>query len=322
MRVAVVGASGLVGKQIFEVLFEREFPAQELFAYSTRKGAGEKIRFGYDQIEVEELDIEKITDFDFIFSAVGKKIAREIVPKLKEKGVVIDNSSAFRLDPDVPLVVPEVNGDKAKEHNGIIANPNCSTIQLVVPVAPIHRRFGVEEIHISTYQSVSGWGKDALDQLNYELEFLAVGEDPDAKGSVFPRAIGGNVIPWIGDLDGDLTGEERKLVLETNKILESEVRVYPFCVRVPVRIGHAEAVWLKLKSKPSRDEVIDVLRSSPGVVVDDGYSTPIEIAGKDDVFVGRIHTTEEGVFLWIVADNLRKGAATNAVQIAEILRGS
>ncbi|RKX70228.1 aspartate-semialdehyde dehydrogenase [candidate division WOR-3 bacterium] len=323
MRIAVVGASGLVGREIFEVLFHREFPAQEIFAYSTRRSVGEKIRFGYDQIEVEELKLEEMGEFDFIFSALDRESAKELVPRLKEKGVVIDNSSAFRLDPDVPLVVPEVNPDRAKEHKGIIANPNCSTIQLVVAIGPIHKEFGIESLHIATYQSVSGWGREALDQFNYEVEFVAVGEPPDSKGSVFPRPIGANLIPKIGEFGDDgLSEEERKLQLETNKILESEIKVFPFCVRVPVRIGHGEAVWLRLKKSASRDEIIRLLESSPGVVVDRDYSTPIEIAGKDEVHVGRITETEEGVFLWIVADNLRKGAATNAVQIAEILKES
>lgn len=323
MRVAVIGASGLVGREIFEVLFQREFPAQDLFAYSTKKSAGDKIRFGYDQIEIEELNLDELGGFDFIFSAVDKEFAEDLVPKLKEKGVVIDNSSAFRMDPDVPLVVPEVNGEKAKEHNGIIANPNCSTIQMVVAVAPIHREIGIEEIHVATYQAVSGWGKEAIDQFRYEVEFLAVGEDPDYKDSVFPKAIGGNVIPKIGEFGDDgLTTEEKKLDLETNKILGSNIRIYPFCVRVPVHVGHSEAVWLRLNRKVNRDDVIKILKEAPGVVVGEDYMTPIEIVGRDEVFVGRIKETEEGIFLWIVADNLRKGAATNAVQIAEVLKGS
>ena len=226
MRIAVVGASGLVGREIFEVLFSREFPAQDLFAYSTRKSAGEKIRFGYEQIEIDELKLDEFPDLDFIFSAVDNDIAKELVPILKEKGVVIDNSSAFRMDPEVPLVVPEVNGDKAKENKGIIANPNCSTIQMVVAVGPIHREIGVESIHIATYQSVSGWGKDALDQLNYEFEFLAVGENPEFSDSVFPKPIGGNVIPKIGEYGEDsLTSEERKLQSETNKIYGKDLAI-------------------------------------------------------------------------------------------------
>ncbi|HID32761.1 MAG TPA: aspartate-semialdehyde dehydrogenase, partial [bacterium (Candidatus Stahlbacteria)] len=198
-----------------------------------------------------------------------------------------------------------------------------STIQLVVAIGPIHHAVGIEEVHIATYQSVSGWGKEAVDQFNYEIEYIAVGEDPDSKDSVFPRPIGGNVIPKIGEFDEEgLTTEEAKLQNETNKILKSNIKVYPFCVRVPVRVGHAEVAWLKLKERATKEEVALILKDAPGVVVTDDYATPIEIAGKDEIFVGRINETEEGICLWIVADNLRKGAATNAVQIAECLGGS
>jgi aspartate-semialdehyde dehydrogenase len=254
--------------------------------------------------------------------------SREIIPRFKEKAVVIDNSKAFRMDPEVPLVVPEINPEKIREHKGIIANPNCSTIQMLLPLYPLHKKAGMKRVFVATYQSVSGYGRDAVDELKLELEYCAAGQDIEkSEEAIFPYPIANNVIPQIGSFTNEgYTGEEMKMLNETRKILDNDsIHVTATCVRIPIMCGHSEAVSVEFENPISADEAKEILQSAPGVKViqeDDTYPMPIHVVGKDDVFVGRIRKDlafENGLALWIVADNVRKGAALNAVQIAELL---
>ncbi|GGO76044.1 aspartate-semialdehyde dehydrogenase [Marinobacterium nitratireducens] len=328
-NVAVVGATGLVGEAIVELLESRDFPVGELFVLASNESAGKPVYFKGRSIKVGDL-----ADFDFsqvqiaLFSA-GSAVAAEYAPRAVDAGcVVIDNSSCFRNEPEVPLVVPEVNPERVREHCGIIANPNCSTIQMLVALAPIYRYAGIRRINVATYQAVSGAGRQAVEELARQTALLLNARDVDNQH--FAKQMAFNVLPQIDSLDDSgYSGEELKMVWETRKILEDdEIAVTPTCVRVPVFFGHSEAVHLETRDPISALEVRELLQQAPGIEVldeaqDGGWATPVtEAAGKDAVFVSRIRediTAENGINLWVVSDNVRKGAALNAVQIAELL---
>ena len=327
-RIAVLGATGLVGEQVIKVLEQRNFSVDELFAFASEKSEGSVVQFKDTEVEVLS-DFESFIDkVDIVFSCLDSPLAQDIVPKFRDSAVVIDNSNAFRMAGDVPLIIPEVNPEKVKEHKGIIANPNCSTIQMLVALYPLHRQSKIRKIWVATYQSVTGQGKDALDELQYELECLLMDESINlADKRVFQHPIGNNVIPQIGSFnDEGYTSEEMKMVNETRKILDDDsIQVTATCVRVPVYVGHSEAVSVEFAAPMSPQQAKEILQDAPGVVLfkkEHTYPLPVYVAGKDDVYVGRIRKDmifENGLAMWIVADNVRKGAALNAVQIAELL---
>ncbi len=329
-KVAVVGATGAVGEVMLEVLARRGFPVGELVALASERSAGEKVSFGTKKVTVQDLAGFDPAGVDIALFSAGGSISKEYAPKFTAAGaVVIDNSSAFRYDDDVPLVVSEVNPEAIKHRpRGIVANPNCSTMQMVVALAPIHRRAGIERLNIATYQSVSGTGRRALEELGRQT--AAILNFHDAEPEVYPVQIAFNVIPHGGDFqDNGYTTEEMKLVWETRKILgDDAIRVNATVVRVPVFYGHSEAVNIETRDKLSAAEARRLLETAPGVeVVDEarggGYPTPVTHAsGHDAVYVGRIRddlSHPRGLNLWIVSDNIRKGAALNAVQLAELL---
>ena len=331
-KVAMVGATGAVGEALLAILAERDFPVSELVPLASERSAGGKIAFNGQQVTVQLLDTYDFDGVDIAFFSAGGSVSREHAPRAAAAGaVVIDNTSEFRYDDDVPLVISEVNPHAIADYTrrGIIANPNCSTMQMLVALAPIHRAVRIERINVATYQSVSGAGRLGMEELGKQtaalLNFQSV--EPAKK---FPAQIAFNVIPQIDDFQPNgYTKEEMKLVWETQKILEDEsILVNPTAVRVPVFYGHSEAVHIETTDKISADEARELLGQAPGVVLMDerkagGYPTPVgEAAGNDAVFVGRIRediSHERGLDLWIVSDNIRKGAALNAVQIAEIL---
>jgi len=330
--VAVAGATGVVGQEMIKVLEERRFPVKRLLPLASQRSVGKEVEFQGSKVKVELLTKDSFEGIDIALFSAGAGVSKEIAPYAAKSGaVVIDNSSAFRMDPEVPLVVPEVNPQDAFGHKGIIANPNCSTIQMVVVLKPVHDAFGIERVVVSTYQSVSGWGKEAVDQLWNELEEIVSEHEPIVRKEiprVLPYQIAFNLFPHIDVfMDEDYTKEEWKMVNETRKIMHSDIRVTATCVRVPVLISHSEAVNVQLREKVDVKEIRTVLSNAPGVIVEDDvlnniYPMPLYAAGKDEVFVGRIrkdNTVDNGFWLWIVADNLRKGAALNAVQIAELL---
>jgi aspartate-semialdehyde dehydrogenase len=320
-RLALVGATGNVGRVMLEVLREREFPADELVLFASRRSAGMTI----DGREVRVLDDDAdLSGIDLALFSAGASTAREWAPRFVDAGaVVVDNSSAFRRDPEIPLVVSEVNPHALHHHHGIIANPNCSTMQLMVALAPIHREAGIERLIVSTYQSVSGTGKAALDELDAQVRASVAGE-PLPAPSVYPDHIAFNVIGAAGNFapGDDHTDEERKMMFETRKILEDEqIGVAVTCVRVPVRISHSESVNLQTREPLSAERATELLAGAPGVSLQN-VPSPVAAAGRDEVFVGRIRRDEShprALSMFVVADNLRKGAATNAVQIAELL---
>lgn len=329
-RVAVLGATGLVGRTILEILHQRRFPLAELIPLASGDSAGRTVRFPGGEIEVREARADAFDGVDLVLSSAGAAVSRELLPSAVEAGAVcIDNTSAFRLDPGVPLVVPEVNagalaGLALGRGGGIVANPNCSTIQLVCVLAPLLEAAGIERVFVATYQSTSGAGEAALAEL-YEST-RAVLEGRSFEPRALARPIGFDLIPAIDVFrDDGRTGEEAKLMLETPKILGAPVTLDAICVRVPTPVSHGEAVWVQTERALSPDEAREVLAGAPGVrVVDDPatgtYPTPADAAGGDDVLVGRIRAAAGGgLALWVVADNLRKGAALNAVQIAERL---
>lgn len=327
-NIAVLGATGLVGEEVIKILEERNFPIKELLPFASERSEGQVILFKEREIEVLTDYNELIDQAEIVFGCLDAPLAKEIVPKFAEQSVVIDNSNAFRMDPEVPLIIPEINPEKASKHKGIIANPNCSTIQMLVALYPLHKKAKVKRIFVATYQSVSGAGKDALDELRYEFEYLSMGHDLEkAEDAVFSHPIGNNIIPQIGGFDDDAyTSEEMKMLHETRKIFDDEsIQVTSTCVRIPVYVGHSEVLSVEFETPMSPAEAIEILQEAPGVEVfdkDGTYPTPINAVGKDAVFVGRIRKDlvfENGLALWIVADNLRKGAALNAVQIAELL---
>ncbi|HEY5976398.1 MAG TPA: aspartate-semialdehyde dehydrogenase [Solirubrobacterales bacterium] len=328
-RVGVVGATGLVGSTILSLLDERGFPAAEVVPFASDRSAGKQIEWNGSVVECRPLRDETIQGLDLVLSSAGGSVSAEWAPKLVEAGaVVVDNTSYFRMHDDVPLVVAEVNPDDAASHKGIVANPNCSTMQMVVALKPLQDEAGIERLVISTYQAVSGTGKAAIDGLLAESR--AVLDDQGAKAGVYPHQIAFNALPQAGSFpDGDdHTDEERKLINETRKILgDSSIRVSATCVRVPVVTGHSEAVNVETREPLSPERARELLAAAPGVTVLDDpaaarYPMAIDAAGKDDVFVGRIRRdpgNESALDLWVVSDNLRKGAATNAVQVAELL---
>jgi aspartate-semialdehyde dehydrogenase len=328
-RVGVLGATGLVGTTILELLAAREFPVAELRPLASARSAGKQIDWQGGALTVQELGDDTIGDLDLVLSSAGGSVSAEWTPKIVAAGaVVVDNTSYWRMKEDVPLVVAEVNPDAAAAHKGIIANPNCSTMQMVVALKPIFDAAGIERLVISTYQAVSGTGKAAIDGLLEESHAVLHGQE--ARASVYPHPIAFNVLAQAGSFaDGDdHTDEERKLINETRKILgDPEIRVSATCVRVPVVTGHSEAVNVETKRPLDPERARELLAAAPGVtVVDDPaasrFPMAIDAAGNDDVFVGRIRRdpgNENGLDMWIVSDNLRKGAATNAVQVAELL---
>ena len=329
-NVAVVGATGAVGEVMLSILAERKFPVGQIHALASERSAGGVVKFGDEEIIVRDLATFDPTGVDIALFSAGGSISKEYGPKFAAAGaVVIDNSSAFRYDDDVPLVVSEVNPDAAKQRpRGIIANPNCSTMQMVVALGPIHRKVGIVRINVATYQSVSGGGRSAMEELGRQTAALLSFKDPDPKR--FPVQIAFNLIPHIDDFqDNGYTKEEMKLVWETRKILgDDNIQVNPTAVRVPVFYGHSEAVNVETREKITAEEVRALLSTAPGVeVVDErgpgGYPTPVTHAsGRDAVYVGRIRedfSHPKAFNLWIVSDNIRKGAALNAVQIAELV---
>ena len=327
--VAVVGATGAVGRELLSVLEQREFSIDQLRLLASNRRNGRTINFRGRDIPVEPATPESFKGVDLVFSAAGTSVSRELGPKAVEAGaVVIDKSSAWRYEDDVPLVVPEVNGDDVASHQGIIACPNCSTIQMVVALAPIHREHAIDRVVVSTYQSVSGAGAGAMLELDAQAEAIVGGQEPEI--DILPRQIAFNVIPEVETFrpEDGYTSEEWKLANETRKIMHApDMRISATCVRVPVHRGHSEAVSAEFSEPVSATEVRRILSGAPGVkVVDDisngAYPTALDAAGNDDVWVGRIRddvSTDHGVVFWVVSDNLRKGAATNAVQIAELL---
>ncbi len=330
VTVAVVGATGAVGEAMLSILHERGFPIKELIPLASERSAGEKIDFGNHKITVRDLATFDPAGVDIALFSAGGSVSKEYAPKFAAAGaIVIDNSSAFRMEPDVPLVVAEVNPDELKNiPRGIVANPNCSTMQMVVALAPIHRAVGIERINVATYQSVSGGGRSAMEELGKQTAAILSFQDPDPKR--FPVQIAFNLIPHIDDFqENGYTREEMKLVWETQKILgDPSIQVNPTAVRVPVFFGHSEAVHIETRRKISADEARALLEKAPGVVVVDerkagGYPTPVTHAsGRDPVYVGRIRedvSHPNGLDLWVVSDNIRKGAALNAVQLAELL---
>ena len=321
-HVAIVGATGLVGRKMIQVLEERKFPIEKLQLLASAKSAGTTIVFNGQSVDVDELTNGSFKGIDIALFSAGGAISKEFAPHAVKAGaLVIDNSSAWRMEPDVPLVVPEVNPQDIFKHKGIIANPNCSTIQMVVALKPLHDRWKIKRIVVSTYQGITGAGKKAVDQLEGEL---AKRTNVEKK---FPHPIAYNVLPQI-DLfvDGGYTKEEVKMVNETKKIMGDEsIKVTATCVRVPVTGGHSESVNVEFEKPFELNDIYDTLRNAPGITLQDDvaksiYPMPIWSHEKDNVFVGRIRRDEtitNGFNLWIVSDNLRKGAATNAVQIAE-----
>lgn len=325
MRVAIVGATGEVGRAFLKVLEEREFPVDELYLYASEKSEGAELTFRGEKFKVRALNKEtSFRGIDIALFSAGSSISKEYAPRfVKDGAVVIDNSSAWRLDPDVPLVVPEVNPEDVENHKGIIANPNCSTIQMVVALKPIYDAVGISAIVVATYQSVSGAGAKAIREL--EDQTRAWCQDKQMEVKNLPRRIAFNVIPQIDVFtENGYTKEEMKMVNETRKIMhDPNIKVSATTVRVPVFYGHSEAISVKLNRPLEPESAMELLRKAKGVVlVEEGYPTPIDVAGRDEVFVGRIRKDlvfEPGLSMWVVADNIRKGAATNAVQIAELL---
>lgn len=328
-KVAVVGATGNVGHEMMNILHERNFPVSDLVALASSKSAGKEVSFGDDDITVQDLAKYDFKGVDIVLSSPGGAVSAEYSPVAAKAGaVVIDNTSHFRMDEDVPLVVPEVNPQAIAGHTkkGIIANPNCSTIQMVVALKPLHDIAKIKRVVVSTYQSVSGGGKAAMDELFNQTRHFYMNDQ--ANPEIFPKQISFNVIPQIDKfMDDDKTKEEWKMVVETQKILDSSIKVCANCVRVPVFIGHSEMVNVEFENAISPMEAMRAWVKAPGISVIDhdsdlGYVTPAEIAGEDDVFVSRVRkdeTLDHGLNFWCVADNLRKGAALNAVQIAEVL---
>lgn len=327
-NVVILGATGMVGEEVLKILEQRNFPVKELFLFASERSEGRTVMYKTDEMEIMTEYDDLVQKADIVFGCLDAALARDIVPKFRDHAVVIDNSNAFRMDPDVPLVVPEVNPDKIKEHAGIIANPNCSTIQMVVPLFPLHRSAGIKRIIVSTYQSVSGMGRDAVDELQYEIECLGLGQHvTKEEDSAFLHPIADNIIPQIGEFDGSgYTTEEMKMVNETRKIFSDEtISITATCVRIPVFVGHSEVVSVEFKQPMSAQQACSLLKNAPGVTLLDDtqtYPMPVQVKGTDAVFVGRIRqdfTFQNGLTMWCVADNLRKGAALNAVQIAERL---
>jgi aspartate-semialdehyde dehydrogenase len=328
-KVAVVGATGNVGRAMLEILAERQFPTDEVVALASRRSLGVEVSFGDAILKTKALDHYDFSDVDICLMSAGGSVSKEWSPKIAAAGaVVIDNSSAWRYDAEVPLIVPEVNADAVAgfRKKGIIANPNCSTAQLVVALKPLHDRAKIKRVVVATYQSVSGAGKEAMDELFAQTKAVYTASEIETKK--FPKRIAFNLIPHIDVfMEDGYTKEEWKMMAETKKILDPKIKLTATCVRVPVFIGHSEVVNIEFEEPLSADEARQILHSAPGCLVIDklepgGYVTPYECVGEDATFISRIRedaTVENGLVLWCVSDNLRKGAALNAVQIAECL---
>ncbi|CAH2407090.1 aspartate-semialdehyde dehydrogenase [Mesorhizobium ventifaucium] len=328
-KVAIVGATGNVGREMLNILEERGFPVSEVVALASRRSQGTEVSFGDRTLKVRTLDQYDFSDTDICIMSAGGNVSKEWSPKIGKQGcVVIDNSSAFRYDQDVPLIVPEVNPDAISQftRKNIIANPNCSTAQLVVALKPLHDFATIKRVVVATYQSVSGAGKEGMDELFTQTRAVFVADQVDVKK--FTKRIAFNVIPHIDVfLDDGFTKEEWKMVAETKKMLDPKIKLTATCVRVPVFIGHSEAVNIEFEKPITAEEAREILREAPGCQVldkreDGGYITPLDSAGEDATFISRIRedsTIDNGLSMWIVSDNLRKGAALNAVQIAELL---
>ncbi|WP_375260599.1 aspartate-semialdehyde dehydrogenase [Palleronia sp.] len=329
-RIAVVGATGNVGREMLNILAERGFPADEIVALASRKSLGTEVSYGDTTLKTKDLDTFDFDGFDMALFAIGSDATKTYAPKAAKAGcVVIDNSSLYRYDQDVPLIVPECNPQSIHDYakKNIIANPNCSTAQMVVALKPLHDRAKIKRVVVSTYQSVSGAGKEGIDELWDQTKSIynPVDNKPPTK---FTKQIAFNVIPHIDVfMDDGSTKEEWKMVAETKKILDTSIKVQATCVRVPVFVGHSESVNIEFEDFLDEDEARDILREAPGIMVvdkreDGGYVTPVECVGDFATFISRIRqdsTVENGISLWCVSDNLRKGAALNAVQIAELL---
>lgn len=333
-QIAVVGATGNVGREMLSILAERNFPATKIVALASQSSIGREVSYGDDKtLKIQALDSFDFTGTDFVFSSPGAKVSAQFAPRAAAAGaIVIDNTSHFRMDPTVPLVVPEVNAhvlapwraDKACRN--IIANPNCSTMQLVVALKPLHEAFGIKRVVVATYQSVSGAGKDGMDELFSQTRAIYV-NDPITKAK-FTKQIAFNVIPHIDVfMEDGFTKEEWKMREETRKILDPNIKLVATCVRVPVFVGHSEAVTIETEKAITADKARAILKKAPGIVVvdhraDEGYVTPQECAGEDATYISRIRedkTVDNGLAFWCVSDNLRKGAALNTVQIAETI---
>ncbi len=327
LRVGIVGGTGLVGGEFIKIFEQRKFPIEELRVFASQSSQGQKLRFRKQEIMIKSLEDGCFKNLDVVFFSSGEQLSLEWAPKaVRDGALVIDNSAAFRMNAEVPLVVPEVNGHILKSFKPmIIANPNCSTIQLVVALAPLQKTLGITKVNVSTYQSVSGAGRDAIEELKSQC--LAVLNNNSVTPNIFPHQIAFNNIPQIGSFEENgYCAEEIKIMNETRKILEMpELKISAFTVRTPSMNSHSEAVWVTLKSKTHREQITTLLNKSPGIQVIDGlseskYPTAIQANGTDPVYVGRIHQDLNDPYtwiLWIVSDNLRKGAALNAIQIAE-----
>ena len=329
-KVVVVGATGNVGREMLNILEERAFPVDEIAALASRRSLGTEVSFGDKTLKTQDLDAFDFTGWDIALFAIGSDATKKYAPVAAKAGcIVIDNSSLYRYDPDVPLVVPEVNPEAVEGYStkNIIANPNCSTAQMVVALKPLHDRAKIKRVVVSTYQSVSGSGKDGMDEL-WDQTKAVYNPTDEVAPKVYPKQIAFNVIPHIDVfLEDGSTKEEWKMVAETKKIVDSSIKVTATCVRVPVFVGHAEAINIETEEFLDEDEARDILREAPGIMVvdkreDGGYVTPVECVGDFATFISRIRqdsTIENGLNFWCVSDNLRKGAALNAVQIAETL---
>jgi aspartate-semialdehyde dehydrogenase len=328
-KVAVIGATGNVGREMLNILAEREFPADEVSAIASRRSMGREVSFGDGRLKCQDLEQFDFRGVDFALMSAGSAVAKEWAPKIGAQGcVVIDNSSCWRMDPDVPLIVPEVNADAVVgfTKKNIVANPNCSTAQLVVVLKPLHDRAKIKRVVVATYQSVSGAGKEAMDELWDQTKGIFVTNPPEPKA--FTKQIAFNVIPHIDVfMEDGQTKEEWKMMAETKKILDPKIKLTATCVRVPVFVGHSEAVNVEFEDPITAADARRILREAPGVLVVDkrepgGYVTPVECVGDYATYVSRIRedqTVDNGLSFWVVSDNLRKGAALNTVQIAELI---
>ena len=331
LRVAVVGATGSVGREILSILDERKFPVDEIFALASSKSKGNTVGFGKKEIIVEDLSEFDFSKADIALFSAGGKISNEYAPKAADKGcVVIDNSSKFRMDEDIPLIVPEVNADQIPDYKErkIIANPNCSTIQMVVALKPLYDLSKIKRVIVSSYQSTSGAGKEAMEELFGQTKGIFSNSPVDP--NIFQKQISFNVIPQIGSFESSgYTEEEEKMINETKKILDPNINVSATCVRVPTFIGHAESINIEFEEYVSSEDAVKALSDAPGCNVEsfgsEEYMTPIECVGDDATFISRVRNDDSiknGLNLWVVSDNLRKGAALNAIQIAEILHSN
>ena len=328
-KIAIVGATGNVGRELLEILSERQFPADEVFAIASRRSLGTEVSFGDKTLKCKDLEQFDFSQCDIALMSAGGELSKEWAPRIAAQGcVVIDNSSAWRTDPDVPLIVPEVNAEAIAgfTKKNIIVNPNCSTAQLVVALKPLHDAATIKRAVVATYQSVSGAGKEAMEELWTQTKGIFVTDPPTPEK--FTKQIAFNVIPHIDEfMEDGTTKEEWKMVAETKKILDPKIKLTATCARVPVFVGHSEAVNLEFEKPITADEAREILREAPGCMVvdkreDGGYVTPVECVGDFATFISRIRedsTVDNGLNIWVVSDNLRKGAALNTVQIAELL---